>query len=111
MADAPLQESFFRLSGAGDSMWEIGRAQSTVVKLVEQGLFHGDMLDIGCGIGDNTIYIAEHVKDLRLTAIDLVIPCCISRHDFHLPFKRFPKPLASLEKKLRPTTSRFNSKW
>lgn len=73
MDDARPQEIFFSLSGAGDSLWEIGRVQQTIVKLVEKGLFHGDMLDIGCGIGDNAIYIAQNTKDLRLTAIDLVI--------------------------------------
>ncbi|CAF3770034.1 unnamed protein product [Rotaria sp. Silwood1] len=70
--EAPPQEIFFRLSGAGDSPWEIGRAQSAIIKLVEQGIFHGTVLDIGCGIGDNAIYIASHAKDVTLTAIDLV---------------------------------------
>jgi len=66
------QNIFFRLSGAGDSLWEIDRPQSVIVKLVEQGLFQGEILDIGCGIGDNAIYIANHVKNIHITAIDLV---------------------------------------
>ena len=83
MDNAPPQDIFFRLSGAGDSMWEIGRVQPTIAKLAGKGLFHGDMLDIGCGIGDNAIYIAQNTKDLRLTAIDLVIylRVCISGND------------------------------
>ena len=63
---------FFRLSGLGDSPWEIGRAQPVIIKLVEQGAFHGKVLDIGCGIGDNAIYIVTHANNISLTAIDLV---------------------------------------
>jgi ubiquinone/menaquinone biosynthesis C-methylase UbiE len=43
-----------------------------IVKLVEQGVFQGEILDIGCGIADNAIYIANHVKNIHITAIDLV---------------------------------------
>ncbi|CAF3337893.1 unnamed protein product [Rotaria socialis] len=69
---APPQELFFRLSGLGDSPWEIGQAQPVIIKLVEQGAFHGKVLDIGCGIGDNAIYIVTHANNISLTAIDLV---------------------------------------
>jgi 2-polyprenyl-3-methyl-5-hydroxy-6-metoxy-1,4-benzoquinol methylase len=70
--EIPSQNIFFRLSGAGDSLWEIHRPQSVVIKLVEQGLFQGEVLDIGCGIGDNAIYIGTHVNNIHITAIDLV---------------------------------------
>jgi len=66
------QNIFFRLSGAGDSLWEIHRPQSVVIKLVEQGVFQGELLDIGCGIADNAIYIATHLNNIHITAIDLV---------------------------------------
>ena len=66
------QELFFHLSGAGNSTWEIHQPQSVIVKLVEQGIFNGEVLDIGCGIGDNAIYIANHVKNVQITAVDLV---------------------------------------
>ena len=66
------QNIFFGLSGVGDSLWEIHRPQSAIVKLVEQGVFNGEILDIGCGIGDNAIYIASHVKNVQITAVDLV---------------------------------------
>jgi ubiquinone/menaquinone biosynthesis C-methylase UbiE len=69
------QEFFFRVSGSGDSLWEIHRPQSIIVKLVEQGVFQGEILDIGCGIADNAIYIANHVNNIHITAIDLV---CLS---------------------------------
>ncbi len=66
------KEFFFRVSGSGDSLWEIHRPQSIIVKLVEQGVFQGEVLDIGCGIADNAIYIANHVENIHITAIDLV---------------------------------------
>jgi SAM-dependent methyltransferase len=69
---APPQEIFLRLSGAGDSPWEIHQPQTAIIKLVEQGFFHGEVLDIGCGIGDNAAYIAKHGNNVKLTAIDMV---------------------------------------
>jgi ubiquinone/menaquinone biosynthesis C-methylase UbiE len=66
------QNIFFSLSGAGDSLWEIHRPQSAIVKLVQQGVFQGEILDIGCGIADNAVYIANHINNIRITAIDLV---------------------------------------
>lgn len=69
---APPQDIFFRLSATGQSPWEINRPQPIIVHLVNQGIFHGDILDLGCGIGDNAVYIAKYAKNIRLTAIDLV---------------------------------------
>lgn len=70
--EASLQELFFRISGTGDGHWETNRPQPAIIKLVEQDIFHGELLDIGCGIGDNTIYIASHANNLHIKAIDLV---------------------------------------
>jgi hypothetical protein len=67
-----LQEIYFRVSGTGNSPWELGRAQSVIIKLVEQGVFHDNVLDISCDIADNTIYIVTHTNNVHLTAIDLV---------------------------------------
>jgi len=69
---APIQELFFRVSGTGKGNWEIGRPQSAIIKLVEQGVFEGEVLDIGCGIGDNAIYIARHANNVNITSIDMV---------------------------------------
>jgi 2-polyprenyl-3-methyl-5-hydroxy-6-metoxy-1,4-benzoquinol methylase len=70
--EAPPQELFLRMSGAGDSPWEIDRPQPAIVKLLEQGVFHGEVLDIGCGIGDNAIYISKQANNVHVTATDLV---------------------------------------
>jgi 2-polyprenyl-3-methyl-5-hydroxy-6-metoxy-1,4-benzoquinol methylase len=70
--EAPPQELFFRLSETGDCPWEIGRPQPTIIKLVEHGIFNGEVLDIGCGIAENAIYIARHAPNVNVTGIDLV---------------------------------------
>ena len=70
--EGPSQEFFFRTSGTGNGPWEFNRPQKTIVQLVQRGVFHGEILDIGCGIADNAIYIASHVKDVNITGIDLV---------------------------------------
>jgi hypothetical protein len=70
--EAPPQEFFLSNSGSGSSPWEIQRPQKTILELVKQGLFHGQVLDVGCGIADNAIYIATHTNNIHLTAIDLV---------------------------------------
>ncbi len=69
---APLQEFFFRTSGTGEGNWEIGRPQAVIIKLVEQGIFQGEVLDIGCGIADNAIYISTHARNVNITSIDMV---------------------------------------
>ena len=73
LEDPPISSKIFlQSSGTGNGPWEIQRVQSAVVKLVEQGVFHGQVLDLGCGIGDNAIYIATHAKNVQVTAIDSV---------------------------------------
>ncbi len=68
----PPPDLFVRFSGVGNNPWEIGRTQTEIVQLVRQGIFHGKLLDIGCGIGVNAIYITTHGNNVRLTGIDLV---------------------------------------
>ncbi len=42
----------------GDAPWDIGRPQAEVVALAEAGLIVGSVLDIGCGTGENALYLA-----------------------------------------------------
>jgi cyclopropane fatty-acyl-phospholipid synthase-like methyltransferase len=40
--------------------WDTKAPKENVVAWQEAGLVHGDVLDIGCGLGDNAIYLAQH---------------------------------------------------
>lgn len=56
--------------------WSIGEPQPELAALIEQGKFHGDILDVGCGEAAISLYMAErgHTTvglDMSPTAIDL----------------------------------------
>ncbi len=56
--------------------WSIGRPQPELAALIEQGKFHGDVLDVGCGEAAISLHLAEQGYttlglDLSPTAIDL----------------------------------------
>jgi SAM-dependent methyltransferase len=40
--------------------WDIHQAQPRLMELEALGGFSGEVLDIGCGLGDNAIYLAQH---------------------------------------------------
>ncbi len=48
--------------------WEIGRPQSWVVELFDQEAFEGEVLDVGCGTGENALYLSS--KGLNVTGVD-----------------------------------------
>lgn len=56
--------------------WSIGEPQPELAALIEQGTFHGDVLDVGCGEAAMSLYLAERGYasvglDLSPTAIEL----------------------------------------
>ncbi|MFE7746092.1 class I SAM-dependent methyltransferase [Nocardia sp. NPDC057455] len=56
--------------------WSIGEPQPELAALIEQGRFHGDVLDVGCGEAAISMYLAERGYptvglDLSPTAIEL----------------------------------------
>jgi SAM-dependent methyltransferase len=56
MPDAPRDfEAFYR---DGSAPWDIGRPQPEIVSLEEEGGIVGDVLDAGCGSGENALYLA-----------------------------------------------------
>jgi SAM-dependent methyltransferase len=44
---------------AGSPPWDIGRPQPEVVRLAEEGELVGDVIDLGCGTGENALYLAS----------------------------------------------------
>ena len=49
--------------------WDIGRPQPVFTRLAERGLLAGQVLDAGCGTGENTLLAAAH--GATATGIDL----------------------------------------
>jgi cyclopropane fatty-acyl-phospholipid synthase-like methyltransferase len=43
--------------------WDIGRPQPAFVRLAEKGLLSGQLLDAGCGTGEQTLLAASHGAD------------------------------------------------
>ncbi len=44
--------------------WDIGRPQPAVMRLADQGVFAGTLLDAGCGTGENAIELASRGLDV-----------------------------------------------
>jgi SAM-dependent methyltransferase len=42
----------------GTPPWEIGRPQPEIVRLADERAFRGSVLDVGCGTGENALYVA-----------------------------------------------------
>jgi cyclopropane fatty-acyl-phospholipid synthase-like methyltransferase len=49
---------FFEEAYRGSPPWDIGRPQREFVQLEETGKISGDVLDVGCGTGDNALFLA-----------------------------------------------------
>jgi SAM-dependent methyltransferase len=56
--------------------WDIGSAQPVVIEAERAGRFHGAVVDVGCGLGDNAIHLAS--QGHHVTGIDAA-PAAIER--------------------------------
>ena len=52
----------------GTPPWDIGRPQPQIVQLAEAGKITGRVLDVGCGTGENALYLAQ--RGLEVVGID-----------------------------------------
>ena len=47
----------FEEAYTGAPPWETGQPQPEIVRLAEQSDISGDVLDVGCGTGENALYL------------------------------------------------------
>lgn len=75
MSSEDSRETGFDDAYTGTPPWDIGHPQEEFVRLAEAGEIQGDVLDVGCGTGENALYLADrghsvHGVDAASTAIE-----------------------------------------
>jgi SAM-dependent methyltransferase len=53
---------------SGTPPWDIGRAQPAIVRLAEARIIAGEVVDVGCGTGENALYLAS--RGLAVVGVD-----------------------------------------
>lgn len=59
MTDDEREISSFEEAYEGRPPWDIGRPQRAIVQAAEEGMIRGNVLDVGCGTGENTLFLAQ----------------------------------------------------
>src|SRR6056297_3154049 len=70
MQSEGVPPEIYRLIYAGGAPWDIGAPQPEIVRLFEAGEISGRVLDVGCGLGENAMFLAQ--QGLEVVAIDFV---------------------------------------
>jgi cyclopropane fatty-acyl-phospholipid synthase-like methyltransferase len=53
-----MDHQLFEQMYQSQAPWDTGRPQPAIIKLAEAGKIHGSVLDVGCGTGENLLYLA-----------------------------------------------------
>ena len=53
-----MDHQLFEQMYQGQAPWDTGRPQPSIIKLAETGQIRGSVLDVGCGTGENLLYLA-----------------------------------------------------
>lgn len=53
-----MHSEVFEKAYQGQAPWDIGEPQPEIVRLAESGAIEGTVLDLGCGTGENALYLA-----------------------------------------------------
>lgn len=68
MPEGPPTDFEAMYSSATPPPWDIGGPQPEIVAVAEEGGFRGDVLDVGCGTGENALFLAA--RGLRVVGVD-----------------------------------------
>ena len=71
-----MDHQLFEQMYQSQAPWDTGRPQPAIVKLAEAGFVRGSVLDVGCGTGENLLYLAARGQEAW--GIDFV-PVAIER--------------------------------
>jgi cyclopropane fatty-acyl-phospholipid synthase-like methyltransferase len=71
-----MDQKLFEQMYAGQAPWDIGLPQPAIVSLEDAGQIRGSVLDVGCGSGENALYLAS--KRHETWGLDFV-PVAIER--------------------------------
>jgi SAM-dependent methyltransferase len=70
----PEVAQFFRTAYRGKAPWDIGRTQDAFIGLEREGKINGKVLDVGCGTGENALYLASNGHEVwGVDIVDLAI--------------------------------------
>jgi len=59
-----MNPEIFERAYQGQAPWDIGEPQPEFVRLAEAGAVEGLVLDVGCGTGENSLYLAARGHDV-----------------------------------------------
>lgn len=64
-----FEQMYRTITGDGGAMpWDIGEPQPALIEVDDAGEISGEVVDIGCGLGDNAIFLAG--RGHRVTGVD-----------------------------------------